>query len=244
LNYNKFWTTIKKTIKFDVGEVGSDFVAISFNEHWSSLKTSKLDETLEFIVKMLSNRGIKSVISPQGESGYYNLNGKGYILTQSQFKEFKEGIEYGKTAQKISYHSYLNGFLGSWMYSMPVVALWVFSTPYLGNKSLGFAFIVPFSVDFGYDNFNGKIGFWTRWLKPVSTILVVILANIAVTAFNIQQSGVPFTEILAYYKSNAVTQYIFKGNLISSQILGALVWLQTIFSSDNNEDYVVEAQKL
>jgi hypothetical protein len=234
----------KKIIKFNSGEVGSDFISIYFREDFSSIKAAKLDETLDFIIKILSDRHIKSVISTQSALTHYNLSGKGYIFTQNQFLEYSTSIEHTKTTDKLSYHSYLNGFFGSWVYSMPIIILWVLLAYYLETLSTGLGIIIAFAGSYGYEKFNGKIGFWTKWLLILSNVLVIFLANIAVMAFTLGQAGVPVGEMLNLFNVNPEVQNNFKTNLFISLILGIIGWLQIAFSYDLKGEYIEEAKKL
>jgi hypothetical protein len=234
----------KKTLKFAIGEVGKDYIALTFHENLSYIKAAKLDETLEFILKTLNERGIRSTLNEKSTLTAYNMCGKGFLLTQNQYLENVNAIEEGKIAHRLSRPNYLNGFIGSLIYSLPIIILWVLLAYYLERISTGFGVLIALAGSYGYEKYNGKIGFWTKWLLIVSNVLVIVLANICVMAFTLSQLGVSIDEMLDIFNRNALIQKDFKTNLFISLMLGIIGWLQIAFSHDLKGDYIEEAKKL
>jgi hypothetical protein len=234
----------KKSIKYDVAEVGHDFVSITFYENWSFTKATKLDETLDFMAKELSERAIKSTISSENNLNHYDMSGRGVVLTQQAFIKQKSELEQAETLDKLNERGYLHGFIGSLVYSLPMIILWALLAYYLERLSTGLGVIIALVGNLGYEKFRGKFGFWTKWLLVLSNIMVIFLASIASTVFMLWQADVPFDQMLNLYNFNVELQKMVHTNLFISMLMGVIGWLWIVLNVETKKNYMEEARKL
>lgn len=234
----------KKSIKYDLSEVGLDFISVTFYESFLPTKAAKLNETLDFFVKELSERHIKSPFSSESSLNHYNLSGTGVLLTQQEFIKQASEIEQAETLDKLNRHSYLNGFLGSLLYSLPIIILWILVAYYLERLGSGLGVIIALVGSLGYDKFKGKLGFWTKWLLILSNVLVIFLANVAVLVFTLWQLDVPFEQMADVYESENGLQKMFKTNLFISMLLGIIGWFWIVSNVETKRNFIEEAKKL
>ena len=232
----------KKALKYDLFEVGSDFISITFHANYIPVKTAKLDETLNFLSKELSDRNIESKY--HSGDNYCNLSGEGILLNQQEFIRIASEIEQNNSMEKLEKHSYLNGFIGSLIYSLPNIILWVLVAVYLERLSTGLGLIIALAGSFGYEKFKGKLGFWTKWLLIMSNLIVIYLANITSTIFMLWRLDVPFDQMYDVLKTDLELQKYFNTNLFISMLLGIVGWLWIIFNFETKKNYLEVAQKL
>ena len=244
LEIKQLLTDNKKSIKYDLLEVGIDFISITFYENLLPTKAAKLDETLNFISKELSDRNIKSKYNCAGNLTHYDLSGEGVLLSQQDFISQSSEIGQIDTMDKLEKHSYLNGFIGSLIYSLPIIILWVLLAVYLERLSTGLGVVIALAGSFGYEKLKGKLGFWSKWIIVLSNLIVIFLANVAVIAFILWREDVPFSEMLNLFQVNSELQKFFKTNLFISGMLGVIGWLWLIFNFDTKVNFIEEARRL
>jgi hypothetical protein len=237
-------TENKKSIKYDLLEVGIDFISITFHENFSFTKAAKLDETLNIISKELSDRNIKSKYNYSEKMDYYNLSGEGVLLSQKDFINQSSKIGQMEAMDKLENHSYFNGFIGTIIYSLPIIILWVLLAVYAERLSSGMGMLVALTGSFGYEKFKGKLGFWSKWIILLSNIALIFLANVGVIAFILWRMSVPFDQMLDLFKTDFELQSFFKTNLLISIVIGAVGWFWLLFNFNTKRNYIEKAEKL
>ncbi len=234
----------RKVIKYNLYEVGSDFISISFYENISFTKKAKLIEGLDFIVLILATRNIESKYDTSSELNFYDLNGEGVLMSSNEYIRLSSEIGQKISKEQLNQNSYLKGFIGSMIYSFPLVFVWILLEIYFELLSTGLAILVTIFGSLGYKKFNGKKNKWTKIVLISSNLVIIILANVLILILHFLQMNIPFNKMQAYFINNSEAQNVFGINLFISIIVSLVAWLWIIFDFIVKDNFIIEARKL
>ncbi len=234
----------KKNGNYDLVEVGTNYISVTFYEHLLPTKVARLEQMLDLLSNELLQRNLKSFYKTAENLNYYDLSGEGVFLSTQGFIAKASEMGQNNFEEGLERHSYFQGFIGSLIYSLPVIFLWVVTALFLERLSSGFGTIIALLGHVGYERFKGKLGLGSKWILIVSNLLVIFLANIVTTGFMLWRLGVSTGQMLNLWRTDASVQKIFESNLVISLILGMVGWLYILFSVDTSKKFIKEAQKL
>lgn len=232
-----------KNSLFQVGETG---LSVSLFENLFKIKAEKLDAILDTLFNELEALGVGKPFAQVDTStlGYYNLSGNGVILTKDQYQTINAEINRANVQEQLERTSYFNGFLGSLLFALPVIAVWVAFTLWL-NVIAGFlALLVSFLGYLGYEKFNGKLGPLTKWLLVVSNIIVITAANLASLYFEVRSFGFSLAEAIDLVQNHPETKSVFLQNLGISFVFAVVAWVWIFGSVSVRRNYVDVAEAL
>ena len=233
---------------YKIFDIGENYLNITYHEIITGTKNKKLEETLEFISGELNQHNVPKFESENNnnstELGYYNLSGEGVILNKEDYEATKNQFDRINEQEKLERSSYMNGFIGSLLFSLPVIILWVLVAIYFEVFSSAMAILIAIGGYYGYEKFNGKLGIWTKWILVFSNIIVIFLANIGTIYFQLRQYNISFGETLSMIQNNNETQTSFFANLAISLTLGIVGWLWIISSVNTKRNFIQKAEKL
>ena len=247
-NLQKYLDTNKTKFGYKVIEFGQDFIRVIFYENLRMTKIANLDSFLENFSEQLIvekvDKVIQNEITSNSDYGFYNLSGEGVILTTDDYNRIRTEIQRIDGKEDIERSSYLRGLIGAILFSIPVVILWLLFAIYLGMLSTGFGLIMAFAGYFGYEKFKGRLGFPTKWILIIVTIISILLANLFTLYFQLTGYGVTITEFMSMLQTDEQVKSAFRKDSILGLIIGIVGWLWIIFGLKTKNRYIKQAEKV
>lgn len=233
----------KKAYSYKHFEVGQDYLSIVFIENLRRVKNEKLNQLLEFIVEELQRIDVPKINDP-ASLGYYNLSGKGVLLTPSEYEKIKQDATRQQSKDKLERTSYIQGFFGAFLFTIPVIILWVIVAFYFNYLIAALAIFIAIAASFGYNKFKGKLGVGTKWSIALATILGIFVANIITMILELNYLELDLGQRLQLIFSNEEVRSIFLQNLGMSMVFGALGIWWIVSSVETKPFYIEHAEKL
>lgn len=246
--YNEL-TQHKKNLKFTSLSTSNNGVTIQFAENLKYTKIKTVYALLDFLVdlfKRMNLSGQNKCHSCNTTEGLlnYNCNERGLILCDSCYHkidtDFKD-IERKKHSEE---KNYFIGFLGSLLFSLPGIIVWVLVSIYLERLASIIAVLIGILGIKGYVFFKGKSGKLTKYLIILSNIISILVANIVTILSLLMKEGLSISESIAEMQINDVAIDMLNKNIIISFALTIVVWIWLFFSLKENKYSIKPAKKI
>ncbi len=221
----------KSELKFTQFEFRDDkSLTLFYHETFGFTKIALLYQMLDFLSGLFSLLGFESMLKCHisGETNdlqYYTVNGEGMILSKKTAFGLEKELEALRHQHEISNKNYFGGFLGSILFSLTAVILWVFIAVYFNRLASGVAFIIGFLGLKGYKYFKGKSGKYSGIILIFSNIIVVLISSYLTVIYLLFQQSQDFSFAINELNNNQEVRKYFFTNLIISFIISSLTWL-------------------
>lgn len=241
--------TNKKKRKFTNFEITNNSVYFQFTENLTFTKLKTIYSLFDFLVDLFK----KINISEQNKChncganqniNYYTVNDTGIILCTTCFYQ-KNNSLYEIEKERISKEkNYLTGFLGSIIFSIPGIILWVLIAVYLERLAIGMAFIIAFFGLLGYDYFKGRQGKLKQYIIILTNIVAILIANLLTVIVLLGRKGSDINNAVSELQTNQIVKEVFIQNTIISFILAFFVWIWILFLMKDKKLTIKLANKL
>lgn len=239
----------KKELKFTNYEINQNSISFVFTENLTYTKIKTVYALLDFLVTLFNKLNVseqnKCHNSGEKESiDFYNLNETGVILSNKSFTDIKKEYEKIENTRKANEKNHIAGFLGSIIFSIPGIIIWVLVAVYLDRLASAMSIVIAFFALKGYEYFKGQESKWKKYLIVVSNIISIVVANIATVTFMLVNQGLSIGEAFAEFQVNQNAIDIFKQNTFISFILAFFVWIWLLFAIKENKFTIKKAEKI
>lgn len=226
--------TNKKNLKFTTFEISDNSIFFQFAENLTFTKLKTVYSLFDFLVDLFKKLNISEQnkchnCGVNQKINYYDLNDTGIILCNTCFNKTESSF-YDIERKKISAEkNYWTGFLGSIVFSIPGIIVWVLIAIYLERLASGMAFIIAFLGLKGYDYFKGRHGKLTKFIIVLTNIVSILIANVATVIALLVKEGLTINQAFSEFQTNQAAKDVFYQNTIISFILALLVWIWLLF---------------
>ena len=239
----------KKELKFTNYEINQNRISFVFTENLTYTKIKTIYALFDFLVTLFIKLNVaeqnKCHNSGEKESiDFYNLNETGVILSSKCFQDIKKEYEKIENKRKTSGKNHIAGFLGSIIFSIPGIIIWVLVAIYLERLASAMSIVIAFFALKGYEYFKGQESKWKKYLIVVSNIISIVVANIATVTFMLVNQGFSIGEAFTEFQVNQNAIDIFKQNTLISFILAFFVWIWLLFAIKENKFTIKKAEKI
>ncbi len=239
----------KKALKFSNLELGDNFIYVQFLEGFRYTKIKTVYKLLDFLVELFKKIGLQQMekcheCGKTDNIDFYELNDLGTILCKSCFRETDKKLRDIEEKRLLEEKNYLIGFLGSVVFSIPGIIVWVLIAVYLNRMLSAIAMAIAILGIIGYDYFNGKLDKFTRYIIILSNIICILIANYVTAGFLLHQEGLDFNSIIqAFQMDENVQDFVYK-NIMISFTLAFLIWVWLLTSLKGKKTQIRLAEKI
>lgn len=232
--------------RLDVQETS---VTVATYEKMFTFNTQNLYRIMDYCVEVAGLVGATSPTNCQKcdsdkQLDAYDWNDTGRILCKKCYQSINQQITLQQHDLINENKNYGIGFVGSVIFSLPVVALWVVVAIYLELLASVGALIIGVLGMKGYDYLGGKTGVWTPYLLILSNILMVITANVLTLVVGMYQEGYSVGDALYLLQHNPDVKTAFLINIALSFVLSFFIWIQLFYTVKEQDSYIVLAEKM
>ncbi|MEA4985738.1 hypothetical protein SDC9_42833 [bioreactor metagenome] len=226
--------TNKKLLKFSNFEIGDNSVFVQFFENLTFTKLKTVYTLFDFLVDLFKKVGISEQnkchnCDSKDSVKYYELNDNGVLLCSPCFRQI-ENSYYEVERERISEEkNYLTGFLGSLVFSIPGIIVWVLIAVYLERLASAMAMVIAFLGLKGYDYFKGRHGKMTKYIIVFSNIISILIANATTVIALLVNEGLTINQSIQEFQTNQAVKDIFNQNTMISFILAFFIWIWLLF---------------
>lgn len=226
--------TNKKKLKFTNFEISGNSIFFQFVENLTLTKLDTVYSLFDYLVDLFKKLNISEQnkchnCGTNQKINYYNLNDTGIILCNTCFNETENSFRQIESERISVEKNYLTGFLGSIVFSIPGIIVWVLIAVYLERLASGMAFIIAFLGLIGYDYFKGRHGKLTKYIIVLTNIVSILMANVVTVIALLVREGLTINQALSEFQTNQAVKDVFNFNTIISFILALLVWIWLLF---------------
>ena len=239
----------KKVLKFSDYEIGDMTVFFRFVENFTLTKIKTVYSLFDFLVELFKklnipeqnkchNCGVKENIE------YYDLDDSGVILCSTCFHQTENSYYDIERDKYLENKNYLTGLLGSIVFSIPAIIVWVLLAVYLERLASAMAIVIAFTGLKGYDYFKGQRSKLTKYIIVISNIICILLANVTTIIVMLIKEGLTFNQSFAELQTNEVAKNLLHYNIVISYILALFVWIWLLFILKDKKMTVKLANKI
>lgn len=241
-------TINKKRLKFTLFDIRENTIFFKFTENIMPTKISTVYVLFDFVVELLKKLDIPEQnkchsCEKNQRINYYNLNHTGVLLCDDCFKQTDDKFNEIERERISKEKNYLTGFLGSVIFSIPAIIIWVLLAVYLGGISSGMAFVIALLGFLGYDYFNGFRGKLTRCIIFFTSIISIFAANVITVIALLVKQGLTINQAILEFQTNPAANEIFMQNIILSFILSCIPWIWILFIRKDDKLVIKPAEK-
>jgi hypothetical protein len=167
--------------------------------------------------------------------GYYSLpSGLGIIYCTSCFEGAGQMFNEAHKRYSSEKKNYLSGTFGAFLYTIPVMIIYVIIWHYVGIIAGFMALLFGIASLKGYTDFKGKPGSFTVWIMLLVNVVSIVAANYLTAIYSLYQKGVSIGGIFELLlTSRQIHGTIFIGYTFMSfvvSIFPLLFWLYAVHS--------------
>lgn len=241
-------TTNRKWLKFTFFEIRENTIYFKFTENIMPTTIRTVYALFDFVVDLLKRLNIPEQNKCHScekiqRINYYDLNHTGILLCDDCFKQTADKLHEIEKERVSKEKNYLTGFLGSVIFSIPAIILWVLLAVFLGGISSGMAFVTAILGFLGYDYFNGFRGKLTRSIIFFTSFISIFAANIITVIALLVKEGFSINEAIWEFQTNPAANEIFMQNIIISFILSFIPWIWILFIRKEDKLTIKKADK-
>lgn len=241
-------TTNRKRLKFTLFEIRENTIYFKFTENLMPTKIKTVYALFDFVVDLLKKLNIPEQnrchsCETNEKITYYDLNHTGVLLCDDCFKQTDNKFNKVEKERISKEKNYLTGFLGSVVFSIPAIILWVLLAVYLGGISSGMAFVIALLGFLGYDYFKGFRGKLTRYIIFFTSIISIFAANIITAIALLIKQGLTINQAILEFQTNPAANEIFMQNIILSFLLSFIPWMWILFIRKDDQLIIKPAEK-
>ncbi|MGR3855030.1 MULTISPECIES: hypothetical protein [Chryseobacterium] len=241
-------TINKKRLKFTLFEIRENTIYFKFTENLMPTKIKTVYALFDFVVDLLKTLNIPEQnrchsCETNEKITYYDLNHTGVLLCDDCFKQTDNKFNKVEKERISKEKNYLTGFLGSVVFSIPAIILWVLLAVYLGGISSGMAFVIALLGFLGYDYFKGFRGKLTRYIIFFTSVISIFAANIITVIALLIKQGFTISQAVLEFQTNPVVNEIFMQNIILSFLLSFIPWMWILFIRKDDQLIIKPAEK-
>ncbi|WP_330745009.1 hypothetical protein [Chryseobacterium sp. CP-77] len=241
-------TINKKRLKFTLFEIRENTIYFKFTENLMPTKIKTVYALFDFVVDLLKKLNIPEQnrchsCETNEKITYYDLNHTGILLCDNCFKQTDNKFKKVEKERISKEKNYLTGFLGSVVFSIPAIILWVLLAVYLGGISSGMAFVIALLGFLGYDYFKGFRGKLTRYIIFFTSVISIFAANIITVIALLIKQGFTISQAVLEFQTNPVANEIFMQNIILSFLLSFIPWMWILFIRKDDQLIIKPAEK-
>lgn len=241
-------TINKKRLKFTLFEIRENTIYFQFTENLMPTKIKTVYALFDFVVDLLKKLNIPEQnrchsCETNEKITYYDLNHTGVLLCDNCFKQTDNKFNKVEKERISKEKNYLTGFLGSVVFSIPAIILWVLLAVYLGGISSGMAFVIALLGFLGYNYFKGFRGKLTRYIIFFTSVISIFAANIITVIALLIKQGSTINQAVLEFQTNPVANEIFMQNIILSFLLSFIPWMWILFIRKDDQLIIKPAEK-
>lgn len=241
-------TINKKRLKFTLFEIRENTIYFKFTENLMPTKIKTVYALFDFVVDLLKKLNIPEQnrchsCETNEKITYYDLNHTGVLLCDDCFKQTDNKFNKVEKERISKEKNYLTGFLGSVVFSIPAIILWVLLAVYLGGISSGMAFVIALLGFLGYNYFKGFRGKLTRYIIFFTSVISIFAANIITVIALLIKQGFTINQAVLEFQTNPVVNEIFMQNIILSFLLSFIPWMWILFIRKDDQLIIKPAEK-
>ena len=234
--FNKSLAAKQKSLKIKEYAVTNNEVQVRI----TSYKKELLYAVLNFLVELFDSNNLSCQnkchsCGSEKELGYYSLpSGFGIIYCASCCEGVGQMFNEAQRRYASEEKNYLSGTCGAFLYTVPVMIVYVIVWHYLGIVAGFMALLFGIASLKGYIDFKGKPGPFTVWIMLLVNIVSIVIANYLTAIYALYLRGVSTGEIFELLlTSRQVHEVIFLGYTLMSIIVSLfplLFWLYALHS--------------
>lgn len=235
----------KKQYGYKQFEVSEKFVAVVLFENWRRTKNEKITDVLNFIIETIKANDV-SPIDDNILSNYqaYNLSGEGVLLDHAEYSRINQEFNRHNSKESLERVSYMNGFLGALLFTVPVIILWVLIAVFFNYLIAAFGIFIAVAASYGYEQFKGKLGGGTKIILIITTLLAIVIANIISTYIDLSYLELGYSQTMELMFTNPEIRSVLLSNLGLSAVFGAIGVWWIISSVETKRHFIEKAEKI
>lgn len=231
-------------------EFGEDYIYVELLAKRVFTKIETIYVLLDFFVKLFKKNSIPKMNScykcgcKKGKLNYYTIDETGVIYCNTCQLSIKKLLQNIAEKDKSEEKNYLAGFIGSIIFSIPGIVLWVIVAVFFEKIAAVIALVFVALGLTGYDYFKGKYGKLTLYILVLSNIICIIISNYATAVFLLYQENLSLKSIFYEMSINEnLTNNIFD-NIVLSFILTSFIWIGLFFTLKHKNSTLELARKM
>ena len=238
----------RKILKYANFQINENRLYIQFLENLTFTKIKTVYFLLDFItdrfkIYQIPEQNACQNCDEKHEINYYNLNENGTILCDPCFSTIRAQFNELENQKNKLEKNYLIGFLGSLLFAIPGIIIWVLIAVYLERLASVMAIIIALLGLKGYQFLNGKQGRWTNFLILISNIVCIVIANFFTVYLMLVKEGSTFNDSLQQFQRNHLVRTLFFTNTMILFFLATFVWIWLLFILKNKKLSIEIASK-
>lgn len=239
----------KKKLKFTGLEIRDTTIFFQFVENLIPTKLKTVYSLLDFLVDLFKKLNIPEQnkchsCGTDQRISYYNLGDNGVIFCDSCFHQTNNKF-YEIEKERISKEKgYLTGFLGTLIFSIPGIILWVLLAIYVGKLASGMAFILAFFAFMGYNLLKGREGTLKKYIIFLTNIVSIIIANVITVLALLLKQGSTIKQAISELQTSESVKEVFYANMVFSFVLALGAWIWILFIMQDDKLSIKPAEKI
>ena len=226
----------QKSLKIKEYAITKDEVQVRI----TSYKKDLLYAVLNFLVELFDSNNLSRQnkchsCGSEKDLGYYSLpSGFGIIYCASCREGAGQMFNEAQRRYTSEEKNYLTGTFGAFLYTIPVMIVYVIVWYYWGVIAGFVALLFGIASLKGYIDFKGKPGSFTVWIMLLVNIIAIVTANYLTAIYSLYLMGASIGKILELLlTSRQIHEVVFIGYTLMSFIVSIfplLFWLYALHS--------------
>ncbi|SOE22296.1 hypothetical protein SAMN06298216_2741 [Spirosomataceae bacterium TFI 002] len=234
----------KEFLKINTFVINKNEITITISDKFFITKDKEVYTIIDYLVGLFKESKIKERkncfnCERKDFVKVYELNyGATILCTECYSNQKKNFIE------EENNKTYSSGILGSILFAIPALILWVYLGQYLGNSFSALSVLPGLFVVIGYKYFKGKYGKSTIYILGAIESMLIVIGNLGYVLIEFKSKGLTLLNFFVQTKVNQEIRSIFYENLLVSFFLCSIFFLFIVFNLKHEKKTIQEARKM
>jgi hypothetical protein len=238
----------KKVYHVFTSEISDSYFSLYLRNTWRNMRVHEIQSLLDFLTEIAENLKLDNSenchqSNKTSSLDFYNLTNSGIRLNVNSYNEVLNAVTEENEAIDNEGNNYFMGFLGSILFSIPVIILWVLVAYYFNILSSAMSVLIAFAGYFGYIYFKGKQNKVFPFVLILSNICMIVLANFITAYFSLWREGLGFSVIQYLFQEPEIFTDI-KKNIGLSMVLSSFTWIWIFMEFRTEKAFIKLAEKV
>lgn len=222
---------------------------LQFIQVFRYVKEKKLTIAVKAVANILEELRIErnkvcAICDREVEFDIYHQNNIGILCCQPCFETNKSFYNDENRKFKHQELNYFQGFLGSLLFSMGGVILWVLIAVFFNYITTLGAFVIAFLSQIGFTYFKGKPDSNMKYFVILAGIIAIILANFLSYLFQMKNLGFDFSNSYHLLFDDPSLWSTFSSDTMLSLFFGAIIWFFMLFEKGKQDLSIEKAKRM
>lgn len=221
---------------------------VHFEEQEAYVSLETLYQTLDALVERFQQENLASTVGCTGcgasQVEHYKVGRLGVAYCAACLTSFREILQNLRAKEEGKPKHYLKGFMGSLLFSLPIVPVWVFLAIWAEFVvAILSMFIVALGLE-GYRRFKGGLGKFTALVMILSNSVMLVICNLATMVTQLYRAEIPLSRTFSMILHNANARSVFLSDLALSLFVSLFIWGYFLTPLRPKRTTIKKAQKL